>query len=261
MMLILATPLGGGIYSLRRSWFLLKNIPYMNPTLYDVVYTTDWYAKRMPRKRSWTDEQLILAVKECYSIRSVIGMLGLIPAGGNYAQVRKRIVDLNLATKHFTGKGWNKGKTYHTNIRPELSTLLVIDGDVQSYKLKQRLYETGLKHPRCELCGWAEVSLDGRIPVELDHINGDHHDNRLENLRILCPNCHSLQLTHRGKNKNKVRLEAKQGEIILSKAANPREGWPQQIEKEIAAHGFPSISDKYGDLHAEAEITLVDGLE
>lgn len=52
----------------------------------------------------------------------------------------------------------------------------------------------------CEDCGWAKSSEDGRIPVELDHINGDRHDNRLENLRILCPNCHSLRLTHRGKN-------------------------------------------------------------
>jgi len=40
---------------------------------------------------------------------------------------------------------------------------------------------------------------DGYLPLELDHINGDHHDNRLENLRILCPNCHSLKPTHRGR--------------------------------------------------------------
>ncbi|MDE1988391.1 MAG: HNH endonuclease, partial [Patescibacteria group bacterium] len=41
------------------------------------------------------------------------------------------------------------------------------------------------------------------LPLELDHINGDRHDNRLENLRILCPNCHSLKPTHRGRNMNK----------------------------------------------------------
>ena len=46
-------------------------------------------------------------------------------------------------------------------------------------------------------------SIDGRIPLELDHINGDRHDNRIKNLRILCPNCHSLQPTHRGRNMNK----------------------------------------------------------
>lgn len=51
-----------------------------------------------------------------------------------------------------------------------------------------------------ERCGWAERAEDGRIPVELDHKNGDRFDNRFENLQILCPNCHSLQPTHRGKN-------------------------------------------------------------
>ncbi len=57
-----------------------------------------------------------------------------------------------------------------------------------------------LKKPECEECGWAKRSEDGRIPLELDHINGDSHDNRLENLRILCPNCRSLEPTHRGMN-------------------------------------------------------------
>lgn len=73
--------------------------------------------------------------------------------------------------------------------------------NVQSNTLRRRLFKEGIKEPKCELCGWAETSIDGRIPVELDHINGVRTDNRLDNLRILCPNCHSLQITHRGKNK------------------------------------------------------------
>lgn len=65
-----------------------------------------------------------------------------------------------------------------------LESLLVVGGRVQSFVLKKRLYVAGLKKSKCELCGWAEVSPDGRIPVELDHINGNHEDNRIENLRV-----------------------------------------------------------------------------
>ncbi len=84
-----------------------------------------------------------------------------------------------------------------------IQTLLKNDSRVQSFKLKKRLFEEKIKMPVCEMCGWAKISLDGRIPVKLDHVNGNRNDNRIENLRILCPNCHSLQLTHRGKNKKK----------------------------------------------------------
>jgi hypothetical protein len=155
--------------------------------------------------KSWSDNQLAEAVRQATSYRKVIKMLGLVPAGGNYVQVQYRIRALNLDTSHFKGMGWNKGTTYHTNTRPTLESLLIDGSRVQSYKLKKRLFEEGIKSPVCELCGWSEKALDGRIPVELDHINGDRCDNRLNNLRVLCPNCHSLQPTHRGKNK-KVHL-------------------------------------------------------
>lgn len=159
----------------------------------------------MPKKTSWTEEELIAAVKISKSYRSVIKLLGLVPAGGNYVQVQWTIKRLNLRTDHFTGKGWNKGLRYGLNGTPPVEQHLVIDSRIQSHKLKRKLFDKGLKTPKCEICGWAQVSSDGRIPVELDHINGKHNDNRIENLRILCPNCHSLQPTHRGKNK-KVKL-------------------------------------------------------
>ena len=75
----------------------------------------------------------------------------------------------------------------------------------RTLKLIVRLFKAGLKKAGCEECGWAKLSADGRIPVELDHINGDRYDNRIENLRILCPNCHSLKSTHRGRNKMRRR--------------------------------------------------------
>ncbi len=156
----------------------------------------------MPRIRSWTDQELIVAVRDSRSVRAVLIKLFLVPAGGNYDQINDRIKALNLDTKHFTGKGWNTGWGFDP--RPPkmlLEDILVIGRRHQSHSLKIRLFNAGIKEPKCELCGWCEKSIDGRIPIELDHINGNHDDNRIENLRILCPNCHSLQSTHRGMNK------------------------------------------------------------
>lgn len=162
----------------------------------------------MPKKRSWTDDELIEAVKVSRSYRAVLMKLNLIPAGGNYDQVKRRINDLAISVEHFTGKGWNIGGIFIPTPAKPIELLLVRDSEVQSFKLKAKLFARGKKTRKCEICGWAEMASDGRIPLELDHINGNRRDNRLENLRILCPNCHSLQPTHRGKNK-RVALSGK----------------------------------------------------
>lgn len=157
----------------------------------------------MTRKRSWTKEDLCQAVKDSRSVRQVLQKLGLIPAGGNYAQVTHAIREWKISTTHFTGMGWRKNSKSAFVAKIALVEILTTNSNFQSYKLKKRLFMDKLKMPQCELCGWNKKSVDGRIPVELDHINGDRFDNRLENLRILCPNCHSLQETHRGKNKQR----------------------------------------------------------
>lgn len=149
---------------------------------------------------SVTDEEFSKIVTASRSLRQVIEKLGLVPAGGNYATVKGRLIRLRMDTGHFLGKGWNKGLVFVPSPPRLLKELLKRDCVVQSYKLKRRLFREGLKKEACEMCGWCVRSSDGRIPVELDHINGDRSDNRLLNLRILCPNCHSLQLTHRGRN-------------------------------------------------------------
>ncbi len=159
---------------------------------------------KMAKPRKWKAEDLNKVVKNSYSLREVIVKLGLVPAGGNYQQVKRVIEEQGLSTKHFTGQGWRKNRTFSFVPRKSLKEILVKNSDFQSYKLKKRLYREGIKKPECELCDWAEQAQDGRIPVELDHINGDRKDNRLQNLRILCPNCHSLQSTHRGRNQKRA---------------------------------------------------------
>jgi len=155
------------------------------------------------RKRSWTIEQLREAVKNSTSFRQVLNKIGLREAGGNYFQLQKYVKDFKLDISHFKGRGWCKGLRFGFRPRIALEQILIQNSYFQSYKLKNRLIRERLKPAYCEECGWAKKSDDGRLPLEIDHINGDVHDNRLENLRILCPNCHSLQPHYRGRNRRK----------------------------------------------------------
>jgi hypothetical protein len=155
------------------------------------------------RRRSWTETQLKKAVTKSRSIRQVLHYLGLKESGGNYAQLKKYIKEYNLNDAHFKGRGWSKGLTGIGKPRIPLKKILVKNSTYQSYKLKKRLFAAGLKAQYCEKCGWAKRSSSGRLPLELDHINGDSNNNRLENLRILCPNCHSLEPNYRGRNRKK----------------------------------------------------------
>lgn len=157
----------------------------------------------MPKKRKWSDKQLEEAVKNSTSIRQVIKKLGLIPAGGNYSQVSFYINENKLSIVHFKGKGWNKGMRGIG--KPIIATkdILKTGTRFQSYKLKKRLFEEGLKEKMCEECGWAKKAKDGRLPLELHHKNGVSTDNRIINLEVLCPNCHSLKDNYRGRNKKR----------------------------------------------------------
>jgi len=70
---------------------------------------------------------------------------------------------------------------------------------ISSHRLKNKLIRDGVKEHRCEVCSNSEW-MNKPIPIELDHIDGNHHNNELSNLRIICPNCHAQTETHSGKN-------------------------------------------------------------
>jgi hypothetical protein len=139
----------------------------------------------MPAKRTWTIEQLKIAITQSTSIRQTLKRLGLRGTGGNYAQMHQYISELQLNIDHFRGMAWNKGLHPGGMARRTLTEILVNNSNFQSYKLKLRLIAANLK-----------------LPLELDHINGNRYDNRIENLRILCPNCHSLTSTYRRRKKH-----------------------------------------------------------
>lgn len=154
-------------------------------------------------KSKITDEEFIEIVRNSLSIAEVIRKCGKVPRGGNYSVAKHRIHKLGLNTDHFTGQGWNVGSRFKPIIKARpLEEVLVKGSYYQTYKLLKRLIKEGYKERKCECCG-STTWLNRDIPLELHHINGDNTDNRIENLQLLCPNCHALTDNYRGKNKQK----------------------------------------------------------
>lgn len=83
--------------------------------------------------------------------------------------------------------------------RAALEEKLVPERRANTHRLRRELIDLGLKDHRCEGCDRSEWN-GSPVPLELDHINGNRTDNRLENLRLLCPNCHAQTPTYRGRN-------------------------------------------------------------
>ena len=153
----------------------------------------------MSKQRKYTDDQLVEAVATSHSIRTVLEKIGLTPAGGNYETVKKHIQGLNLDTSHFLGQAILRNKTHDYNTRP-LDTILVHGKLENTWRLKNRLLREGLKENQCEHCGKTEW-LGLPIPLELHHKDGDRTNNSLQNIELLCPNCHSLTDNYRGSKK------------------------------------------------------------
>jgi 5-methylcytosine-specific restriction endonuclease McrA len=151
--------------------------------------------------RKYTEQQLKDAVKQNTSIRQVLIALGLAPKGGSYRTIHNAIIKYNIDTSHFLGKAWSKNKT----LKPRIDTdeYLSNKKQISSFKLKVRLLESSVLSHICSRCNLAEW-LGNPIPLELDHIDGDHLNNNLNNLRLLCPNCHALTPNYRGKNIGKA---------------------------------------------------------
>ena len=151
--------------------------------------------------KNYSDSDFIQAVESSTSIRQALFKLNLKPAGGNYACAKLRMKQLGVSLKPGpNGQGWAKGTKRGPN-RP-VEYYLKEDFPTVSYRLKNRLIKEGIKTHKCEICG-IEEWMGQPTPLELDHINGKHDDNRLENLRVICPNCHAQTSTYRGKNKGK----------------------------------------------------------
>lgn len=140
-------------------------------------------------------EKLEQLVKECNSFREILEKQGK-AVSGDSVKLLKGKLDLYKISYLFV-------KEKDVKKQVPLQEILVENSNYKSSDLKKRLIKEGLKEDICEICGCTNIWNNNPLTLQLDHINGNHHDNRIENLRIICPNCHSQTETFGNKRSKK----------------------------------------------------------
>jgi len=148
----------------------------------------------MRNYRKYTDEDIIKIVPQVNSLAGLLRRLGLKVGGGNYANMKRTLQRLNLSCLHWQGQAWSKNQRLKD--WKDYSTIL----HLKPHLIKIR----GYKCERCNLEKWQNFP----IPLEVDHVDGDRTNNKEENLKLLCCNCHALTPTWRGRgNKKEKEIE------------------------------------------------------
>jgi hypothetical protein len=164
------------------------------------------------------------AITTSHSWSEALRKLGMRPAGGNWKTLRRYADEVwHIPHDHFDPYASQRGAVRAW--RTPLGDILVTGSNYSRGHLKDRLYAEGLKQRVCELCGQGELWHGRRMSLILDHINGIGDDHRLENLRIVCPNCAATLSTHCGRNKPHEPVEqpcARCGELFVKRRREQR---------------------------------------
>lgn len=165
-----------------------------------------------------SDMEFIDLVKSSLNISEVLFKLGYSTKGNSwgYSQVKQRMVDLNLSGKDFRGKS----AISTTQKKVNKSELFCKNSKHSRLVLRRTIIRENLLPYKCAICGLTE--WQGKtLSLELDHINGENNDNRLENLRFLCPNCHSQTDTYGSRNQkiteSKYEITEGLSNLVISK--------------------------------------------
>jgi transposase-like protein len=163
----------------------------------------------MSRKRSsiiWTieKERFQEIVNDSKTLRDILEYFKLMGSGATYKSLKKRLVDDKIEYSHIKlGLGHNKGKIFKKDSIP-LEEIMIKNSTYNRGHLKKRLLRNGMIKNECCLCGQIGEWKGKKLIMILDHINGISNDNRIENLRMVCPNCNSQLDTTNGKNRRKI---------------------------------------------------------
>ena len=156
----------------------------------------------MPNGVKYTKEQLEEAAAASFCTTDVIRFFNLRITGGSHANFKRLLVVHDIDTSHFQGQSANQATRHRPTRKPAAEILVLGDASsspVKARRLRMALNEIG-RDAVCE-CGQDSKWNGGFLQLQIDHINGQRWDNRPENLRYLCPNCHSQTDTYGSKNK------------------------------------------------------------
>lgn len=162
--------------------------------------------KRAKRSRIWLlpHDDLIKLVNKSKTFKEILDFFGFADRGGNIATLKRRLNEENIDYSHIPcGLNSNKGRKFEIKPIP-YNELFCKNCSHARITLKKYILKNNLIPYKCSICGQEPIWNDETLVLVLDHINGIRNDNRIENLRFLCPNCNSQQDTFAGKNNKRI---------------------------------------------------------
>lgn len=188
-------------------------------------------------KRLEFEEAILSVVNQASSLSDICNLIGICRTRTNKERVSKFLEERDINPEWKQKQSNRKPQGYWNK-----ETIFVENSDYQTCKLKDRLVEYGFREMKCEICG--NIEWQGKpIPLQTHHINGNHKDNRVENLQILCPNCHAQTDNYCGKNIPKSKYELKNKVDYKPREYSYDKYSKEDIEQEINSPEFKSYAE------------------